>query len=178
MALHRVLLKPKHSLQHRAHHHRRRPDLVRRTRRERLVVIAGKHFRHMAQRSIQRQQRIRTQVVIRGKRLVIAILRNRRPPGEQRPHGPVVISAAAENWRTIRNNPHAPVGLDIGIRNLLNRGTACASLGSPNHIGTVANTVGSSTCLSFLSERKCKSLLLRNPETVIHQRLLLLEFFR
>ena len=48
----------KHATQDRAYHHRRRPYLVRRTRRKRLVVISRKNFGEMPKRAIHAEQGI------------------------------------------------------------------------------------------------------------------------
>src|ERR1700720_1966725 len=92
----RVGKKPKHTAKQWADHHGCRPDLVRRTRRKRLVVVAGENFGDVAERAVQREERIGAKILISGLRAVITILADAAPAGEQRPDGAVVISAAAE----------------------------------------------------------------------------------
>src|SRR5258708_32738875 len=90
-----VTFESKESAQHRADYHCRGPNLVRRTGRKWLVIIAGQYFRHMARGSIEREQRVGAQIVVSRLRPVIPVFRDRRPSREQRPHRAVVISSSA-----------------------------------------------------------------------------------
>ena len=83
-----------HPAQDRADHHGRRPDLVRRASRERLVVVAGEHLGDVTERSVEREQGVGPQIGVCGERLMVAILANRGPSGEERPDGSEVVSAA------------------------------------------------------------------------------------
>src|SRR5712664_1210663 len=83
-----------HPAQNWADHHGRRPDLVRRASRERLIVVAGEHLRDVTERSIECEQGVGPQISVGGERLVVAILANRGPSGKERPHGAEVVSAA------------------------------------------------------------------------------------
>src|SRR5712692_10105917 len=109
---------PKHAAEQRTYHHGGGPDLVRRTRGERLVVSAGEDFGDVAQRAVQREERIGSEIRVGWLRAVIAILSDAGPAGEQRPDGAVVITAAAEFWRVIGDDTHAPVGLVVGAGKL------------------------------------------------------------
>ena len=113
-----VHVQAEQSAQQRIDHHGRRPDLLRRSCRQRLKIVAGKNFGHMSQRPIQSQQSIGPQVRIGGQRAMISILANRRPSGEQRPHRSKMISAWIVFRVVRRKNPHAPVGLLIGAGEL------------------------------------------------------------
>ena len=45
---------------------------------------------------------------------MIAVFGGRRPAGEERPHGAVVVAIGAVFRILIGNNSHAPIGLVIG----------------------------------------------------------------
>src|ERR1700744_1686 len=68
-----------------ANHHCGRPDLVRRCRGERLIVVAGESLGNMPERSIEGQQSIGAQIGVCRECRVIAILTRRCPAGKQRP---------------------------------------------------------------------------------------------
>src|SRR5580704_5214623 len=163
-----VLFQSKHPFEQRAHHHRRRPDLVRRTGSQRLVIIPGKHFRHVPQRSIERQQCVRAQVLISWKLLVIPVFGNGCPSSEQRPYRAVVVSASAENRRTLGNNSHTPVCLQVRIRKLLNRGNGRRFIGQSKPHRNSRQHRQLIHLLVVLVERKRKSLLVCDPEAVVH----------
>ncbi len=69
-----IRLEAQESAKHRTDHHGRRPDLVRRTGRERLIVITREHLGDVAERAIERQQSIRPEIGIGRQRTMIAIL--------------------------------------------------------------------------------------------------------
>src|SRR5580692_748570 len=130
----------------------------------------------MPQRSVQRQQRVGSQILIRRKLLVIAVFADGSPPRKQRPHRSVVVSAAAENRGTVRNDSHPPIRLVLGGRQLLNR---------RNSGGVVRQTKPHRYrrfhrqlvhLLVVLVQSKCKPLLIGYPETIVHQRPLLRKF--
>src|SRR6266404_1831754 len=109
---------PEHAAEQRAYDHRGGPDLVRRTCRERLIVVAGENFRDVAERAVQREERVGAKVFIRWLWAMIAIFADAGPAGEQRPDGAVMISAAAEFRRAAGDDAHAPVGLLVHIGEL------------------------------------------------------------
>src|SRR5215469_7594975 len=98
------------SSQHGTDHHRRRPNLVRRTGGERLVVVARKDFRYMAKRTVKCQQSVRAKVCISRKCTMVAVFTDRSPPGKQRPHRSVMVSSGVVAARMRRNDSHSPVG--------------------------------------------------------------------
>ena len=106
--------------QDRADDHGRGPDLVRRAGGQRLVVRAGKHFRKVAERAIEREQCVGAQIFVRGQSAVIAIFPDGGPAGEERPHRAVMVAPAAEFRRMVRDDAHAPVGLLIDVGKLRN----------------------------------------------------------
>ena len=114
----------------------------------------------MSERPVERQQRVGPQIFIRRKILVISVFRDRRPSREQRPHRPVVVSASAENRRTIGNNPHSPIRLLVRIRQLLNRRN-CRRVAREAQTTSARSSapLGSSTCLSFLSSANANRFL-------------------
>ena len=78
----RVSLQTEHSAQDGTDHHCCRPDLMRRTGRERFVIISGQHFAEMAQGTVQTKQGIRAQIRVRREFAVVAVFADRRPACE------------------------------------------------------------------------------------------------
>src|SRR6202790_2670100 len=74
--------KAEHPAQNWADHHGRRPDLVRRASRERLVVVAGEHLGDVTERSIECEQGVGPQISVSGERPMVGILANQAPPGK------------------------------------------------------------------------------------------------
>src|SRR5277367_2577140 len=89
----RINLQAEQSSQQWTDYHGRRPYLTRRTGSERLVIIPGKNFRDMSQRSVEGQQRVRAQVRVRRLGTMIAIFTHRGPSREQWPYRSEVIAA-------------------------------------------------------------------------------------
>src|ERR1700674_1665177 len=89
-----INVESEHPPQNWADHHGRRPDLVRRASRERWIIVAGEHLGDVTERSIEREQGVGPEIRVGGERLMVAILGNRGPSGEERPHGTEVVSAA------------------------------------------------------------------------------------
>src|SRR6516162_5427596 len=105
----RVEFEAKHAAEQRADDHGGGPDLMRRTGRERLVVIAGKNLGDMAGRAVKGEESVGPKVVVGALRLVVAIFGNRSPAGEERPDRTVVVPTTAILRCAIGNNAHAPV---------------------------------------------------------------------
>src|SRR5229473_2049302 len=103
--------KPEHAAEQRAYDHGGGPDLMRRAGGERLVIVAGENFGDVAERAIESEERIGSEIRIGRLRAMIAILADAGPTGEERPNRAVVIAATAEFWGTTGNDAHAPVGL-------------------------------------------------------------------
>ena len=136
----------KKAAQQRADDHSRGPYLVRRTGGERLIVVAGENLGDVTQRSIERQQRVCPKIRISRQSPVVAIFPDRRPSRKQRPHRAEMIAARAVLRGAGRNNPHSPIGFVFGLRHSSAiMAPALSSSSRPNHIGTVASTLGSST---------------------------------
>src|SRR4249920_3619745 len=115
-----VGLNPEHAAEDRADYHSRRPDLMWRIGRERLVVISGEDFGDVAQGSIEHQQCVGAQIRISWKRLVVAVFPDRRPSRKERPYGTEMISSAVIKRGAVGDDAHAPIGLLIGLRKLPN----------------------------------------------------------
>src|SRR5262245_38635677 len=90
-----VSREPEHTSQQGTDHHGGGPDLVRGTRGQRLILIAGKNFGDVAKRAIEREQGVGAEIAICGQLAMVLVFANRRPTGEQRPYGAVVIPASA-----------------------------------------------------------------------------------
>src|SRR5579864_3927767 len=77
-----VRLQPEQTAQDWTDDHGCGPDLVRRTGRERLVVVAGENFSEMAERPVRAEQRIRPQIRVRRKGAMVAVFGHRSPSSE------------------------------------------------------------------------------------------------
>src|SRR5580700_8543096 len=164
--------KAEHPPQNWAEHHGRRPDLVRRASRERLVVVAGEHLGDVTERSIECEQGVGPQISVGGERLVVAILANRGPSGKERPHGAEVVSAAVIDGGAVRNDPCAPVGLEVGIRELSDGGLGLVFVGDAEPQGDSGQNREFVDAAILLVEGEGKRFFLRRPETLIEDGLL------
>src|ERR1700720_4240657 len=130
----------------------------------------------MSERPVERQQRVRAQILIRRKFLVISVFRNRSPPSEQRPHRSVVVSPSAENRRAVRNDSHSPIRLLVRTRQLLNRGHCRRVTRQPKPHRNRCQHCRFVHLLVILVQRERKPFFVRDPKTVVHQRPLLCKF--
>src|SRR5713226_5991556 len=103
---------------------------------------------------------------------MVAILANRGPSGEERPDGAEVVSTAVVDGGVVRNDACAPVGLEVGIRELLDRrlGLVFVSDAEPHGNSGQNREFVHAAILLVESEGKC--LFLRRPESLIERGLL------
>src|SRR4029077_2096591 len=170
-----IALDSEHAAQNWADHHGRRPDLVRRASREGLVVVAGEHLGDMTERSIEREQGVGPQISVCGERLVVAVLANRGPSSEERPDGAEVVSAAVVKRGVVRNDPCAPVGLYVGIRELLDRRLGLVFVGESKPHGDSGQNREFVHAAILLVEGEGKRLFLRGPKSLIEHGFLAIE---
>src|SRR6202140_3784696 len=98
---------------------------------------------------------------------MVAILANRGPSGEERPHRPEVVSAAVVDGGVIRNNACAPVGLDVGISELLDGGLGLVFVGDSEPHRDSAQNREFVHAPMLLVEGYRKRLFLRGPESLV-----------
>src|SRR6266481_5069310 len=140
---------------------------MRRTGRDLLVVVAGKNFRDVAERSIKREQGVGPKIGVSGKRLVVTVFANRGPSGKEWPHRTKVVSAAVVDGGAIGNDTHAPIRLLIGIGQLLNGGLRLVFVRDAEPHGNGAQHGEFVNPAALLIERKGECLPFRRPKSLI-----------
>src|SRR5712671_5762739 len=121
----------------------------------------------MAQRSVQRQQGVGAKIVVGRLRTMVAILANAGPTSEQRPYGPVVVSAATKFRRAIGDDAHAPVGLVIDTGELRDHGAGIFLIGQAKPHRNRSEHARFVNWFTVRAESKGVTLLAGNPKCVI-----------
>src|SRR4029077_4363384 len=93
-----VGLETQHAAQDGTDNHGCGPDLMRRTGRKGLVVVAGQNFGEMAERAVAAEQSIGAQIGVCGERAVVAVFTHGSPSGKQGPDRTKMIAGPVINF--------------------------------------------------------------------------------